>query len=377
LIEEAERLYPVAEIGCLVSIGTGVQQGLRLAAEGTVRTNMFVLPFLGKIAARLDASLVAAALATSSEHIHLFAQSKFRGTEIYYRFNVCTNPDIKLFEHQKMGAMIKATEDYLGLASTAELIQNYVSRLKSMPVDMNSRDTRRTFSNPNDIQSLIESTINPAILDTIQQQPVETTWDIAPENLLSETTDCDVIRTVQMEQHMGVAGLPIGHIALSFNVLNGGQLIPALAVHLERDTCRRHQFQPHRPVHIPNGRWRSAMAYMLVIDITDQRDTVNSSAAARDWRMSDSEGCIMLGISVYVKREDPQVAESEHTKLIHESATISVPVPESCVTWALLESGESFEVAEGDHIMFEMWWDPVNVSEDISYRSKLFFGGIR
>jgi hypothetical protein len=276
-----------------------------------------------------------------------------------------------------MGAMIKATEDYLGLASTAELIQNYVSRLKSIPVDMNSRETRRTFSNPNDIQSLIESTINPAILDTIQQQPVETTWDIAPENLLSETTDCDVIRTVQMEQHMGVAGLPIGHIALSFNVLNGGQLIPALAVHLERDTSRRHQFQPHRPVHIPNGRWRSAMAYMLVIDITDQRDRVNSSAAATDWRMSDSEGCIMLGISVYVKREDPQVSESEHTKHINESATISVPVPESCATWALLESGESFEVAEGDHIVFEIWWDPVNVSQDISYRSKLFFGGIR
>lgn len=363
----------MAEIGSIISIGTGVQQGLRLAAEGTVRTNMFMLPFLGKIAAKIDAALVTTALATSSEHIHLFAQSKFRGTGIYYRFNVCAQTDIKLFEHQKIGAMIQVTEDYLQEASTLTLMRKCVSRLLNMQVNSNSRNKRRTFSSPNDIQSLIESTANPEILDIIQQQPVETTWDIAPERLRSPSTDHEVIPTIQMKRHLAVQGLPIGHLALSFNILSGGQIISASGVHPDCNTYRRHRFQPRMPVYIPNGNWRISMAYILVVDIVDHKDEVESSQPARDWRMPDSEGSIMLGISAFVKTEDPQGLESQLAKPIAERTTISVPIPETCAAWALLESAGYFEVTEGDQITFEVWWDPAKVSEDISHRSKLFF----
>ncbi|KAF8244380.1 FabD/lysophospholipase-like protein [Wilcoxina mikolae CBS 423.85] len=323
VIEEAERIYPLAEIGCIISIGTGVQQGVRLAAEGTVRTNMFVLPF------------------------------------------------IKLFEHQKMDAMIRATHDYLGLALTTTCIRKCISQLINMRVNPNSRNKRRTFSSPNDISSLIESTINPAILDSIQQQAVEPNWDIAPESLWSQTTDLKVIPTFQTENHLSDQGLPIGNLVFSFNVLSGGQGSNP-TVHFDRDTYRRHRFQPPKPVHIPNGRWRSTMAYMLVVDIGDQGDGTECHPPARDWRMPESEGCITLGISVFMKRE----SETERTDPIDEGTTISVPVPESCATWSLVESCGYFDVVEGDQITFEVWWDASNVSEDMTRRSKLYFGGI-
>lgn len=50
LIKEAEETFPLAEIGYVISIGTGAQQGLKLAADGTMRTNMSGVSVLGKIA---------------------------------------------------------------------------------------------------------------------------------------------------------------------------------------------------------------------------------------------------------------------------------------------------------------------------------------
>ncbi|KAF8536158.1 hypothetical protein BDD12DRAFT_935396, partial [Trichophaea hybrida] len=88
LIDEAESFYKDSEIGCIISIGTGVQPGRRLAAEGTARANMFGVPLVGRLAAQVDTGPVASALATSSKYINQFAESKFRGTDIYYRFNV-------------------------------------------------------------------------------------------------------------------------------------------------------------------------------------------------------------------------------------------------------------------------------------------------
>jgi hypothetical protein len=127
------------------------------------------------------------------------------------------------------------------------------------------------------------------------------------------------------------------------------------------------------PGDIPNGRWRSAMAYMLVVDIGDQGDGTESYPPAAAWRMPDVEGCITLGVSIFVKRE----SETERNEPIVEGTTISVPVPESCATWAVVESYGCFDVADGDQIMFEVWWDAVKVSENITRRSTLYFGGIR
>jgi hypothetical protein len=131
LINEAETLYPLDKIGCIISIGTGCQQGVRLAAEGTARTNIFGLPIIGRMAAKIDAAIVTAALATSSEYIHYVADSKFQGTGIYYRFNVSAETNIRLFEYQKMDAMRKATENYLQQDPIAEYARKCVSQLQT------------------------------------------------------------------------------------------------------------------------------------------------------------------------------------------------------------------------------------------------------
>jgi len=131
LIAEAKMAYPLAEIGCIISIGTGVQHGVKLAAEGTARTNSFGLPVIGWMAAKIDAAIVAAALATSSETVHGVARSMFQGTDIYYRFNVYEETNIKLFEYQKMDAMRKATENYLQQDQIAEYARKCVSQLQN------------------------------------------------------------------------------------------------------------------------------------------------------------------------------------------------------------------------------------------------------
>lgn len=129
LIKEAKMAYPLAEIGCIISIGTGAQQGVRLAAEGTARANIFGVPLIGRMAAKFDAAIVVAALATSSENIHSLAKSMFEGTDIYYRLNVYEETNIKLFEYQKMDAMRKATENYLRQDPIAEYARKCVSQL--------------------------------------------------------------------------------------------------------------------------------------------------------------------------------------------------------------------------------------------------------
>lgn len=365
-------MFPSAEIGCVVSIGTGVQQGLNLAKEGTVRTNLSVLPYFGKLAAKIDTALVTAALATSSEHIHRFAESKFRGTAIYYRFNVCKKTDIKLFEYRKMDAMIEATDEYLKQASTLMSIRKCVTQLQNLRADLDGRHKRRTFSSPSDIQSLVESTINPAILENILRQPVETTCDILPEMLWSPCTDYELSPTIQMGEYAAGDGLPFGHLTFQFNAFNGGQIIPADRARPSQGICRGHRFQPQKSVHVPPGRWKTGMAYMLMVDWGDR---VGSGPSAGKRGNANSEGCILIGISVFVKKDN--ASEPEPMVTIDGASTFSAPLPKSCAAWALIESVRSFEVSVGDQVTFELWWDLANTSEETSHSSKLYFGGIR
>jgi hypothetical protein len=175
LIQEAEGIFPATEIGCIVSIGTGIQQGLELAAEGTVLTSLLHFPILGQMAAKIDAAIVTAALATSSQHIHRFAELKFRGTGIYYRFDVRQPTNVKLFEYKKMPDMVKATQEYLEEINTTELLQECVSRLKHIAVDP-SDDGVRKFSDPVDVMTIREFKVNPSVLGACQTQALEVTW---------------------------------------------------------------------------------------------------------------------------------------------------------------------------------------------------------
>jgi len=326
------------------------------------------------MAAKIDAAIVAAALATSSEHIHRYAESKFRGTGIYYRFNVCEETNIKLFEHQKMVAMRMVTENYLQQASTAEYTRKFISQLQNLYVNPNNRDLQKRFGSPTDIQTLIESTIHPETLNIIQALPLESTsLNIAPEALRSPTNDYEVIPTVQIEKYISTSDIPMGHLVLSFNILSGGQHNEARR---GQETYRRHKFQPRSPICVPKGRWRSSMAYMLLHDTATQHYQAEGSIldGSLNKREINTDGCIMLGMSVLLMRGDTM---SEICEPVDEAATVAVTVPDNCGSWALVESVKSFEVQADDQLIFELWWDPANVSEEYASRSKLFFGGIR
>jgi hypothetical protein len=113
---------------------------------------------------------------------------------------------IKLHQFLKRGAMVAATREYLEEESTAELIRECVAQLQSC-VDWDRQDERRTYSCPDDIRSLIESTIDPMILESVRQQPVdeENTWDlkieISPETLESRCTDYEFFPTTRLREY--------------------------------------------------------------------------------------------------------------------------------------------------------------------------------
>jgi hypothetical protein len=127
LIKEAEQNFPSTEIGCIVSIGTGVQQDCPLARERFITS--LGIPLVGWAVAKLDAIKVIKALATSCEHIHEVAKYTFRNTEIYHRFNCPEGGDIKLYEYKKTAEIKDLTQSYLSEDSTVEAVEACVSQL--------------------------------------------------------------------------------------------------------------------------------------------------------------------------------------------------------------------------------------------------------
>jgi len=73
----------------------------------------------------IDTAVVAAAIATSSEHIHHFAEDKFRTTGKYNLLNVREEINIAL---NKIYTMRQATERYHQQDSIVEYITDCVSR---------------------------------------------------------------------------------------------------------------------------------------------------------------------------------------------------------------------------------------------------------
>ncbi|KAI5816743.1 acyl transferase/acyl hydrolase/lysophospholipase [Pyronema omphalodes] len=359
LIQEAEGIFPAIEIGCIISIGTGMQQGLELAAEGAVLTGLLNFPILGQVAAKVDAAIVTAALATSSQHIHQFAELKFRGTGIYYRFNVQQPTNVKLFEYKKMPDMVKATQEYLKEIKTTELLQECVSRLKHIAVDPNE-DGVRKFSDPVDVMTVRGFKFNPSVLGAYQIQAHEVTLEIPSERLWSATTDYTIIPTIQLDIESPVSQLSFSHLAFIFKI------------HQENQPCgeilrRKHRFQPRRAVDVPIGRWRSELVYMLIAP-EDETMGVRGDPGLQT--------CVTIGLSIFVHRAG--VSSTESDKPNYECSTDCIPLPEACSAWALLESGGSFDVREGDQVDFELWWDCTNtVWETASSWSRLYFGGLR
>lgn len=127
LIEEAKQNFPSTDIGCVVSIGTGFQQGRRLGRERLITS--LGLPLVGRAFAKLDTIKLIEALATSSEYVHSIAKNKFRGTGIYYRFNCPEGGKIKLYEYKKTAEVSDLTKLYLNKVCTVKDVEACILQL--------------------------------------------------------------------------------------------------------------------------------------------------------------------------------------------------------------------------------------------------------
>ena len=72
------------------------------------------------------------------------------------------------------------------------------------------------------------------------------------------------------------------------------------------------------------------MAYMLTVD---QGPGVDSSPSASNLGNANSEGCIMIAVSVFVKRDN--ASEPEPTVPVDGASTFSAPLPKSCAAAAV------------------------------------------
>ncbi|KAI5776410.1 acyl transferase/acyl hydrolase/lysophospholipase [Geopyxis carbonaria] len=369
VLDEAERNYPCAEIGCVISIGTGVQDKLKLAVEGGARHNLFKIPIIGKLAAILDTGIVAAALATSSEGVHHFAQSRFRNTGVYYRFNFPNDAGIKLFDYQKLDTLKEDTNKYLDEYSTHRLLKKCVTQLQKLDDPANYvkiRNKRRLYSKPDDRRSMMEPTMNPELIGQLLRMPDQNTImavNIPPESLW---TDVDSYKTIPLRNWARSGEVtPVGHLGMSFNVLRGGE--PPNRTYLKPGShrprlCRFPVLEVGDGQIIPSGRWRATMIFRL-----------QGTDASENLRQK----CMQITLSVYVLDEDDVPTIGADDGPVVSATAISVPVTANCAQWEEVVASESFEVLEGEQVIFELGWELELAGAEFAESSSLLFGGIR
>jgi hypothetical protein len=116
-INEAHDLWPYRSIGCLVSIGTGLEEAIQLGsdAKGFARTLLSISS--ARTAFNIDVAEWCVALLTSchSKHLQLKNQARRLGIhETYFRFDVPQGMSkIGLDEWEKLPDMIVLTERYM------------------------------------------------------------------------------------------------------------------------------------------------------------------------------------------------------------------------------------------------------------------------
>jgi Patatin-like phospholipase len=116
-IDEAHSIWPNRSIGCLISIGAGLEDAIQLGSDtkGLARTLLSVSS--AKADFNIDVAEWCVALLTSShsKHLQLKKQAKRLGiNETYFRFNVPQGMSrIGLDDWEKLHDMIALTEPYM------------------------------------------------------------------------------------------------------------------------------------------------------------------------------------------------------------------------------------------------------------------------
>lgn len=312
------------------------------------------------------------ALATSSEYINQFAESKFSETDIHHRFNVQEGADIKLFEYNKMDALADATKRYLKQKNTENLLRACVSKLRSIsgPHSGMTGGERRTFSRPDDIHTLAGSLNFPDILKTVQAAEANNNAiDIPPESLWSRDCDHEIILTRELKVTDSTIA-PIGFQSLVFS-----QSPPPVNNDGDNRLIRRHSF-PALPVScselIKPGRWLAVMLFMMVKGSANKTDSKRKVS-----RRTEENGNVILRLSTFVK----STAASQKGILAASGACSTeisasvVPLSNEVTCWQILEGSGYFSVEEGDSVEFKLSWDCNGYG--IRRPLKFFFGGIR
>jgi len=163
---------------------------VKLAAEGTLTTNLSRVPLIGSVAAKVDAALVTKAITTSSEHINRYVQTRFKDRgrpDAYHRFSVTRGMDVKLHEYKKIPLIRDATEKYLAQPATRKAIEACAKKLSTLDLPQNIVKKRKSFSEPNDIESVVEASsgLTKELLLKMHQLPSEASVALflTPESL--------------------------------------------------------------------------------------------------------------------------------------------------------------------------------------------------
>jgi predicted acylesterase/phospholipase RssA len=141
-IREAHRIWPGREIGCLVSLGTGLMQPISGATRSREQLgNIIGTVFQGMMpltAEKLTVAQYCTELATSCQVTHdhvvenIAVAKKPRERARYYRFNVTSGmSSVGLDEAHKLKEISQMTDGYLNAAEMRERISDCVELLIS------------------------------------------------------------------------------------------------------------------------------------------------------------------------------------------------------------------------------------------------------
>jgi Patatin-like phospholipase len=121
-LAEAHYVWPSRPIGCLLSIGTGLEEANQLSEDGHVRSGGFSGSLLQTVAPvvsfKLEVARYCVASLTSCEKIHRDISEKYPDRIVphrnYFRFNVPQGMSkIRLDEWEKLGDIRALTEEYM------------------------------------------------------------------------------------------------------------------------------------------------------------------------------------------------------------------------------------------------------------------------
>src|SRR5947207_3996094 len=121
-VAEAYRIWPARRIGCLLSIGTGLEEANQLGNDHDMHSYGFSHALFQKLAPetsfKLEVARYCVASLTSCEKVHRDVSDKYPDRIIpnsnYFRFNVPQGMSrIGLEEWEKMGDIMALTEEYM------------------------------------------------------------------------------------------------------------------------------------------------------------------------------------------------------------------------------------------------------------------------